>query len=45
MELLHEPASVKVDPVSSTVDAIDQSLYYVDKVNKKYLLAQILRRP
>ena len=45
MELLHEPASVKVDPVSSTVDAIDQTLYYVDKANKKYLLAQILRRP
>ena len=27
--ILHEPAFVKVDPVSSTVDRIQQSLYYV----------------
>lgn len=45
LDLLHEPEQVKVDPVSSTVDAIIQSLYYVDKVNKKHLLAQILRSP
>ncbi len=43
MELLHQPETVKVDPVSSTVDAIDQCLYYVDKVNKKHLLAKLLR--
>ena len=43
MDLLHNPESVKVDPVSSTVKKIDQSLYYVDKVNKKYLLAKLLR--
>jgi len=43
MDLLHEPESVKVDPVSSTVKKIDQCLYYVDKVNKKYLLAKLLR--
>ncbi len=43
MDLLHNPESVKVDPVSSTVDAIDQVLYYVDKVNKKHLLAHLLR--
>lgn len=45
MDLLHEPESVKVDPVSSTVKKIDQCLYYVDKANKKYLLAQILCAP
>lgn len=43
MDILCDPANVKVDPVTSTVDAIDQCLYYVDKVNKKHLLAQLLR--
>ena len=38
MDLLHEPESVKVDPVSSTVKKIDQCLYYVDKANKKVSL-------
>ena len=41
--MLVSPATVKVDPVTSTVDAIDQTLYYVDKGNKKLLLAKILR--
>ncbi len=45
MDLLHDPESVKVDPVSSTVKKIDQYLYYVDKANKKYLLAKLLRDP
>ena len=45
MDLLHDPASVKVDPVSSPVKAVDQCLYYVDKANKKYLLAHLLRQP
>ena len=43
MDLLHDPESVKVDPVSSTVKKIDQCLYYVDKANKKHLLAKLLR--
>lgn len=43
LDLLREPETVKVDPVSSTVDAIEQCMYYVDKVNKKHLLAKILR--
>ena len=43
MDLLRNPESVKVDPVSSTVKKIDQSLYYVDKGNKKFLLAKLLR--
>lgn len=45
MSILHEPESVKVDPVSSTVDTIRQVLYLVDKANKKYLLADILKKP
>ena len=45
LNLLTSPANVKVDPVTSTVEAIDQCLYYVDKVNKKHLLAQLLRSP
>ena len=43
MDLLHNPETVKVDPVSSTVKKIEQSLYYVDKANKKLLLAKLLR--
>lgn len=45
LSILHQPESVKVDPVSSTVDKIEQSLYLVDKANKKYLLASLLRKP
>ena len=43
MDLLHNPESVKVDPVSSTVKKIDQNLYMVDKANKKLLLAKLLK--
>ena len=43
--LLTDPVTVKVHPVSSTVDKIDQSLYMVDKANKKHLLAKLLREP
>ena len=45
LDLLTEPENVKVDPVTSTVEAIDQCLYYVDKGNKKHLLAQLLDNP
>ena len=41
--LLRDPRTVKVDPVTSTVEAIEQTLYYVDKGNKKYLLAKLLK--
>lgn len=44
LDLLDHPDTVKVDPVSSTVDAIDQWMYYVDKANKKHLLAWILNQ-
>ena len=43
LDLLTDPENVKVDPVTSTVEAIDQCLYYVDKGNKKHLLAKLLR--
>lgn len=42
-KLLHNPARVEVTPVSSTVDIIDASLYYVDKENKRPLLAWLLK--
>lgn len=45
MDLLRDPESVKVDPVSSTVKKIDQCLYFVDKANKRHLLAKLLRDP
>ena len=40
--LLHDYARVAVDPVSSPVEVIKQSLYYVDKANKTKLLAHLL---
>jgi len=41
--LLTNPAYVEVTPASSTVDAIDQSLYYVGKADKPTLLLHLLR--
>ena len=43
--ILQKPVSVKVDPPSSTVDRIDQSLYRVAKADKKRLLAVLLADP
>ena len=40
--LLHDYARVAVDPVSSPVEVIRQSLYYVDKANKTKLLAYLM---
>ena len=40
--LLHDYARVAVDPVSSPVEVIRQSLYYVDKSNKTRLLAHLM---
>lgn len=42
-KILHNPVSVEVTPVSSTVDTIDATLYYVDKSNKRPLLAYLLK--
>ena len=41
--LLRSPVRVAVDPVSSPVEAIRQSVYFVDKGNKTRLLAQLIQ--
>jgi ATP-dependent RNA helicase RhlE len=41
--ILRNPEKVAVTPVSSTVDAITQSVYFVDKSNKKHLLIHLLK--
>ena len=41
--LLHSPTKIFVTPVSSTVDAISQCLYKVDKANKRHLLAHLIK--
>jgi ATP-dependent RNA helicase RhlE len=41
--ILFHPLKVSVTPVSSTVDIIVQSVYFVDKVNKNALLIEILK--
>ena len=45
LSILTNPVTVKVDPVSSTVDTIRQYLYMVDKANKRHLLADLLQKP
>ena len=40
--LLHDPAVVSVDPVSSTAEAVEQHLYFVDRADKKRLLVALL---
>lgn len=41
--ILHEPKEVKVDPVSSTVDIIQQQVFHVEKQNKPKLLVELLK--
>lgn len=41
--LLVNPVKVEITPASSTVDRIEQSMYYVDKVNKLNLLNLLLQ--
>ncbi len=40
--ILHHPSKVSVTPVSSTVEIINQSIYFVDKGNKNALLVDLL---
>lgn len=40
--LLRDPVKVAVDPVSSPVEVIGQSVYFVDKGNKTKLLASLI---
>jgi len=41
--LLSNPVKISVTPESPTVDMIDQSMYFVDKVNKRDLLLYVLK--
>ena len=41
--ILHNPKKVEVTPVSSTVDVINQSLYFVEKKDKATLLIDLLK--
>lgn len=41
--ILVNPKKVEVAPVSSTADTIYQEVYFVDKENKKHLLAELLK--
>jgi ATP-dependent RNA helicase RhlE len=40
--LLSSPVSVAVDPVSSATELVDQSVYFVEKADKRALLAWVL---
>ena len=41
--LLHDPVRVEVTPVSSTAETIVQSVFHVNRENKKLLLAHLLK--
>jgi len=41
--ILYKPEKVEVAPVSSTADTIQQSVYFVDKNDKRHLLTHILK--
>ena len=41
--LLYQPKQVKVNPVSSTAETVQQSVFMVGKENKKLLLAHLLK--
>lgn len=42
--ILHNPIKVEVAPVSSVVDTIEQSVYFVEKQEKKDLLIDLLKK-
>jgi ATP-dependent RNA helicase RhlE len=41
--ILKNPVKVAVTPVASTVDSVEQKLYYVNKANKRKLLLHLLK--
>ncbi|MBZ0271623.1 DEAD/DEAH box helicase, partial [bacterium] len=43
--ILIDPVSVAATPSATTVESIDQAVYFVEKPDKPQLLAQILARP
>ena len=40
--ILHDPVKISITPEAPTVEAIEQSLYFVDKANKRKLLLHLL---
>jgi ATP-dependent RNA helicase RhlE len=44
-QLLTDPVRVEVTPVATTAEKIDQRLYYVEKAEKRELLAHVLKDP
>ncbi len=42
--ILHNPVRIEVTPESSTVDTVDQCIYFVEKPDKKGLLVDVLRK-
>ncbi|MCC8088702.1 MAG: DEAD/DEAH box helicase [Rikenellaceae bacterium] len=42
--ILKNPAKIEVTPVSSTVDVIDQCIYFVEKPDKKQLLISLIKK-
>ncbi|HMP88165.1 MAG TPA: DEAD/DEAH box helicase [Lacibacter sp.] len=43
--LLHNPVKVEVTPPATTVELIDQQLYFTEKHNKRALLVHLLQNP
>jgi ATP-dependent RNA helicase RhlE len=43
--LLDRPVTVAATPVSSTVELVEQHVFFVEKANKRKLLAELLRDP
>jgi ATP-dependent RNA helicase RhlE len=41
--ILTDPVRIEVTPASSTVDTVEQSIYFVEKPDKKALLIEVLR--
>ena len=44
-DILVKPVGISVAPVSSAVETVEQSLFFVDKANKKNLLQHLLEDP
>ncbi len=42
-DFLHDPVRIEVTPQATPVEAIDQSVYFVEKRDKRHLLAHILK--
>ncbi|MBC8109344.1 MAG: DEAD/DEAH box helicase [Anaerolineae bacterium] len=41
--ILNRPAQIQVTPAATTLDAVDQSVYFVDRRNKPALLAHLIK--